>query len=270
MSDQERKRAMKRSRVFQLCIALALLCVLAALSYLWHDSRKAHETAKPPDEAPQTPVVEPPPEQIKPVEDSGRHAEAETPSESSSQDTPPNERLDADLPLDPVERLNAMVDALYANNYKAEATPLIEKLEEVYHWEPTCGEAEMDTAIDLIERLVALGDPRAAPIIARYAGTGKLKGRGMDDAVVSFGAASVPLLVSYLKGKNLRPALPLARIVEAHPDELNEYAAQVIIPRLESITTAYTGPNIYAKEWAVEALERLNAVVERSRAHEAP
>lgn len=245
--------------------AVAGACILAVFVYLWHDSRKAHETAKPPDEVPQTPVVEPPPEQIKLVEDSGRHAEAETPSESSSQDTPPNKRLDADLPLDPVERLNAMVDALYANNYKAEATPLIEKLEEVYDWEPMCGEAELDAAIDLIERLVALGDPRAAPIIVKYACTGKIGGLGIENAAVSFGVASVPLLVSYLKGKNIRPAIPLARIVEAHPDELSEYAEQVIIPRLEPLKTAYSGAYAFLNEKTDKALERLNAVVERSR-----
>ncbi len=262
---------MKRRWFVPLCVALGLLCALAALLHFWHDTRRAHETAKPPDETSQTPVVEPPPEQIKTIEDSGRHAEAETPSESSSQETlSPNKRLDADLPLDPVERLNAMVDALYANNYKAEATPLIEKLEEVYHWEPTCGEAELDTAIDLIERLVELGDPRAAPIIVKFACTGKIGGLGMDDAVVSFGAASVPLVIPYLKGINLGPALLLARIVEAHPDELAEYAEQTIVPRLESLMKTATRASIYDKKWAAEALERLNAVVERSRAQEEP
>ncbi len=257
---------MKRRWIVPLCVALGLLCALAALLRFWHDTHRAHEPVAPPDEAPQTPVVEPPPEQIKPVEDSGRHAEAEMSGESSSQETlSPNKRLDADLPLDPVERLNAMVDALYANNYKAEATPLIEKLEEVYDWEPMCGEAELDAAIDLIERLVALGDPRAAPIIVKYACTGKIGGLGMENAAVSFGVASVPLLVSYLKGKNIRPAIPLARIVEAHPDELSEYAEQVIIPRLESLKTAYSGAYAFLNEKTAKALERLNAVVERSR-----
>ncbi|MDE0021266.1 MAG: hypothetical protein OXT69_07785 [Candidatus Poribacteria bacterium] len=236
----------RRYRRWAAVAGVAGAVVLAVFVYLWLDMRKANEMCAPPDEATQTPVVEPPaPEKLKTpqVSDDNGQAEAtqvespQTPQRAAPEETigEPNENLD------PVAEAWAVVNHIKENlhewgTFYPEAEKLIDQLLPV--WKkvmPDYDHGDMEDAIELLEKLRLYPDPRAAEVFVEYTIEGP-GGRRTIEAAIALGPASVPFLMPHFKRDypyNAYPADIFVPIWQTHRELLDGVAKHLVIPELE-------------------------------------
>ena len=219
------------------------LIVLVAFVYLWLDTHKADEPIAPPDEATQTPVVEPlAPEELKspPSDDGQTEATQAEPPQTPQRDTQEAPK-GPNGTLDPVAEAWAVVNRIEENlhewgTFYPEAEKLIEQLLPVWKTVmPDYDHGDMEDAIELLEKLRLYPDPRAAEVFVEYTIEGP-GGRRTVEAAVALGPASVPFLMPHFKRDypyNDSAAEVFVPIWQAHRELLDGVAKHLVIPEIE-------------------------------------
>ena len=232
---------MKPGLIVRLCVALALLCVLAAFSYLWLNTRKADKLAAP-DETTQTPVVEPSaPEELIPLpvsDDNGRaeatQVESSQPLQRETQEEPkgPNETLD------PVAEAWAVVNHIKENlhewgDFSPEAEAIMDRLMPVWTID---NEAVAEESFELLKQLSVYRDPRSAEVFTAYIFDTSGLSRAYFIAMNDLGPAAVPFVMPHFKRDypEIRWASKIfVGIWQANRDLLDGVAKHLVIPELE-------------------------------------
>jgi len=156
-----------------------------------------------------------------------------------------------DLAPSPAEELNDPVAAAWARldsiskhrhqwgDFSPRALELMAELTPT--WDIT-SEGMGEAAIELLEELCELRDPRSAELLVSYQMDSSVNGRPPDEALVAMGPAAVPALVARLDdtaGETFLHILDLLpRIVEAHGSELGGIVEHIILPKLEAIAAS--------------------------------
>ncbi len=235
---------MKRGLIVRLCVALALLCVLAAFSYLWLNTRKADKLAAP-DETTQTPVVEPSaPEELIPLpvsDDNGRaeatQVESSQPLQRETQEEPkgPNETLD------PVAEAWAVVNHIKENlhewgDFSPEAEAIMDRLMPVWEIDEASGEESMKPLMELWNKY---RDPRSAEVLAAYIFDTNGFSPSYFTQMIDLGPPSIPFVIPYLsKGspRNEYAAEIFVGVWQTHRELLDGVAQHIVIPTLEPLS----------------------------------
>ncbi|MDE0021759.1 MAG: hypothetical protein OXT69_10320 [Candidatus Poribacteria bacterium] len=95
-----------------------------------------------------------------------------------------------------------------------------------------------ERVVALFDRLIALNDPRAAELIARYEyEVGRGGSSGWPRALVDLGAPSIPFLLDHVKMEDgtsrSSVAVQLKRIVNRHPDLDSDIVTDILEPLFE-------------------------------------
>ncbi|MDE0021264.1 MAG: hypothetical protein OXT69_07775 [Candidatus Poribacteria bacterium] len=254
---------MKRGLIVRLCVALALLCVLAAFSYLWLNTRKADKLAAP-DETTQTPVVEPSaPEELIPLpvsDDNGRaeatQVESSQPLQRETQEEPkgPNETLD------PVAEAWAVVNHIKENlhewgDFSPEAEAIMDRLMPVWEIDEASGEESME----LLMELYKYRDPRSAEVLTAYIFDTNGFSPSYFTQMINLGPPSIPFVIPYFKEDfpEIRYAADIfVPIWQTNRDLLDGVAKHIVVPELER--------SLAEKEWQEfrDLLKRFKAAFE--------
>ena len=142
-------------------------------------------------------------------------------------------------------------------NFSPEATKLMEQLTPTWVMR---SEGEGEKAIELLDQLTKLHDPRSAEIFVNYLLNG-ISGKPMSEALIAIGPPSVPLLIPLLDtnadlgGRLTAPRL-LGIIGSEYRQELGGAVEYIILPKLEKLATSDPIPEV--RQIANEALSRLN------------
>ncbi len=122
--------------------------------------------------------------------------------------------------------------------------------------------AHGEEGIELIEELIAQGDPRAAEVLIANLFEGSIGGNRMSDAIVEIGPPSVPYVLPYLREDYVKAGVAveiLGRIGVAHRGDLGGIVEHILIPKFTAIAADSNLENFdsYAVRRAREELERL-------------
>jgi len=136
-----------------------------------------------------------------------------------------------------------------------EATELIEQLTPMWS---ISSEAEGEEAIDLLDKLVKLQDPRSAEVFVNYFYAG-VWGENIENALIAIGPASVPPLIPLLDHESMlkrsRGVKVLGIIAVEHRQDLGGAVEFIILPKLEELAISDSHPKV--SQAASEAVARL-------------
>jgi len=137
-----------------------------------------------------------------------------------------------------------------------EATELIEQLTPT--WSIT-NEGKGEEAIELLDRLTQLRDPRSPEIFVNYHHAGTW-GAVIEEALIAVGPPSVLPLISLLDDNNgflgrKRAAKLLGIIASEHRQDLGGAVEYIILPKLEKLATSDPHPRV--RQYASEAVSQL-------------
>ena len=265
-----RKRIIGLSIIVLCGISIIVLCGIGVSIYIQYDLSRFNESIKSPDVHPVK--VAPPLDQSldtpekndvdNPVNNriddtTNTEPSVKKPSETTQK---PQETVEQD---DPVAAAWARLDYLSENlhewgQFSPRATELIEQLTSTWN---TSSEYDPEIAMELLEELCTLEDPRSLKVFVSYIFEGRVWGRPMEDTFVTIGPPSVPLLIPYLdessRGSDVA-ARVLGRIGEKHRDDLGGAVEFIILPKLEEIVMSDSDSySRFDKLAAQEAITRL-------------
>ena len=173
-------------------------------------------------------------------------------------------------PADPVAAAWAHLEYITQNpqqwgELSPEATELMAQLTPTWVMR---SEGEGERAIELLNQLTKLRDPRSAEIFVNYMRAG-VSGRPMEAALIEIGPPSVPPLISLLEVNTgflhrLIGAELLGIIGSEHHQELDGAVEYIILPKLEKLATS--DPNPKVREVAGEAISRFSYLPQDSAA----
>ena len=138
-----------------------------------------------------------------------------------------------------------------------EATVLIEQLTPTWVMR---SEGEGEEAIELLDQLTKLHDPRSAEIFVNYMRAG-IGGRPMEAALITIGPPSVLPLISLLADNEgflnrKRAAELLGTIGFEYQEELGGVVEYIVLPKLKELATL--DPSLRVREVAGEAISRFS------------
>ena len=165
-------------------------------------------------------------------------------------------------PADPVAAAWAHFEYITQNpqqwgELSPEATELMAQLTPTWVMR---SEGEGERAIELLDQLTKLRDPRSPEIFVNYLRAG-VSGRPMEAALIEIGPPSVPPLVSLLEVnagflRRWIGAELLGIVGSEYQQELGGAVEYVILPKLEKLATS--DPNPKVREVAGEAISRFS------------
>ena len=165
-------------------------------------------------------------------------------------------------PTDPVAAAWARLEYISQNlqewgEFSPEATKLMEQLTPTWVMR---SEGEGEEAIELLDQLTKLHDPRSAEIFVNYIRAG-VGGRPMDAALIRIGPPSVLPLISLLTDNegflNREKAAELLGIIGfEYQEELGDVVEYILLPKLKELATS--DPNLGVREVAGEAIARFS------------
>ena len=164
-------------------------------------------------------------------------------------------------PADPVAAAWAHLEYITQNpqqwgELSPEATELMAQLTPTWVMR---SEGEGERAIELLNQLTKLRDPRSAEIFVNYLRAG-VSGRPMEAALIEIGPPSVPPLISLLEVNTgfflhrLIGAELLGIIGSEHHQELDGAVEYIILPKLEQLVIS--DPDYGVRDGASEAISR--------------
>ena len=199
-----------------------------------------------------------PPEQIKhEIDEAIEQPQAPHTPEPTAED----EEGSTEEPADPVDAAWARLEYISRNPQEwGELSPKAAEL--IAQLTPTWamrGEGEGEQAIELLDQLTKLHDPRSAEIFVNYIAAGA-GGRPMEAALITIGPPSVLPLISLLADNegflNRKRAAELLGIIGfEYQEELGDVVEYILLPKLQEL--AISDPDLRVREVAGEAVSRL-------------
>ena len=200
-----------------------------------------------------------PPERIKgEIDKTIEQPEAPHTPEPTAED----EEDSTEEPADLVDAAWARLEYISQNlqewgEFSPEATKLMEQLTPTWVMR---SEGEGEEAIELLDQLTKLHDPRSAEIFVNYIRAG-VGGRPMDAALIRIGPPSVLPLISLLTDNegflNREKAAELLGIIGfEYQEELGDVVEYILLPKLKELATS--DPNLGVREVAGEAIARFS------------
>ena len=179
------------------------------------------------------------------------------PSEEDKGNSPASEEL-----VGPVAAAWARLNYISQNPQEwgvlsPEATVLIEQLTPTWVMR---SEGEGEEAIELLDQLTKLHDPRSAEIFVNYMRAG-IGGRPMEAALITIGPPSVLPLISLLADNEgflnrKRAAKLLGTIGFEYQEELGGVVEYIVLPKLKELATSDPSPRV--RKVAREAISRFS------------
>ncbi len=252
-----------------ICLSIIVLCGIGVSIYIHDDLSRFKESIKSPDDPPT--IVNPPDQSLEPPVQN----DADNPVSTSVDDMPntdppvkdssevthnPQETVEKDDLVDAaLARLDYISENLHEwGEFSPRATELIEQLTPTW---TISSEDDSENAIELLEELCNLEDPRSLKVFVNYIFEGRVWGRPMEETLVGMGPPSVPLLIPHLDESSSRSdvaASVLGRIGEKHQDDLGGAVEFIILPKLEEIVMSDSDSyNRFDRLAAREAITRL-------------
>ena len=199
-----------------------------------------------------------PPEQIKhEINETIEQSQVPHAQEPAAED----EEDSTEQPADPVAVAWARLEYISQNpqewgELSPQATELIAQLTPTWVMR---SEGEGEKAIELLDQLTKLHDPRSAEIFVNYIRAG-IGGRPMEAALITIGPPSVLPLISLLADNegflNRKRAAKLLGIIGfEYQEELGDVVEYIILPKLKELATSDPSPIV--REAAGEAISKL-------------
>ena len=199
-----------------------------------------------------------PPEQIKhEINETIEQSQVPHAQEPAAED----EEDSTEQPADPVAVAWARLEYISQNpqewgELSPQATELIAQLTPTWVMR---SEGEGEKAIELLDQLTKLHDPRSAEIFVNYIRAG-IGGRPMEAALITIGPPSVLPLISLLADNegflNRKRAAKLLGIIGSeYQQELGDVVEYIILPKLKELATSDPSPIV--REAAGEAISKL-------------